>query len=268
MIAAVAEGVRQHGFAVIRGALPVELVSALHDEYQARYGDLSGDAMRAAALRGGANPVLEVGPRRYEIGVRVTGPFRDPRVFASGSILPVVSGLLDGYFHLSSFTVVASYPGAPWQHVHRDHPLLYADQDLALRLPPYAINVIVPLCDVDLAMGPTAIWPGSHRWPEEHELPGKPYVGPETRRGDAVLIDYRTMHAGMPNASTAVRPTLYLVYSRPWFFDVDNHRKRRAIDMPLDPAEPMEPEIAELLRRVLQQDAHWTAASTEGDPRG
>jgi ectoine hydroxylase-related dioxygenase (phytanoyl-CoA dioxygenase family) len=268
MVAAIANGVRQQGFAVVRGLLPADLVAGLHDEYLARYGALSREEMQATARRGGANPVLEVGTHRYEISVRVTGRFRDPRVFASGTILPIVSALLDGYCQLSSYTLVASHPGAPWQHVHRDYHHLFADQGVAVRLPPFAINVIVPLCDVDRGTGPTAIWSGSHRWPEGRPTSPQGAVGPETRRGDVVLMDYRTLHAGMPNASDVVRPTLYLVYARPWFFDETNHRQRRPIDMSIDPGEPMAPEVAELLSRVFQENARWRIASTNDPDRG
>jgi ectoine hydroxylase-related dioxygenase (phytanoyl-CoA dioxygenase family) len=217
--------------------------------------------MPAAASQGGADPVREVGARRYDISVRVTGPFRDPRVFASAALLPIVSTLLEGSFHLSSFTVVSSYPGATWQDVHRDHPHLYTDNDLAARLPTYAVNVIVPLCDVGLRTGPTAIWPGSHRWPEGQVVSAEKVVGPETRRGDAVLMDFRTLHAGMPNASAMVRPTLYLVYACPWFFDELNHRQPRPIDLPPDPSVPMAAEVAPLLSRAFQEEARLTLAS-------
>jgi uncharacterized protein YecA (UPF0149 family) len=49
-----------------------------------------------------------------------------------------------------------------------------------------------------------------------------------------MLVDYRTMHAGLANMSDRVRPILYLVYERPWFFDYGNHMRRIPLDMPLE----------------------------------
>ena len=43
------------------------------------------------------------------------------------------------------------------------------------------------------------------------------------RRGDCMLLDYRTLHTGLPNQGTRVRPILYMVYARGWFFDDANH---------------------------------------------
>jgi len=47
-------------------------------------------------------------------------------------------------------------------------------------------------------------------------------------------MDYRTLHTGMPNRGTRIRPILYLVYTRTWFFDEVNHAGRAALDLPLE----------------------------------
>jgi hypothetical protein len=54
------------------------------------------------------------------------------------------------------------------------------------------------------------------------------------QRGDCLLLDYRTLHAGMPNQSTRARPVLYLVYARRWFFDDVNYMNRVPLDMPAE----------------------------------
>ncbi|MDD5305360.1 MAG: phytanoyl-CoA dioxygenase family protein [Elusimicrobia bacterium] len=93
-------------------------------------------------------------------------------------------------------------------------------------LPPYAVTLCVPLCDVGEANGPTAIWPGSHRtalrarptgereilqtFPEEHMVGGF---------GRWVLFDFRVFHCGMPNLAAEPRPVLMFVFTRSWFRD-------------------------------------------------
>ena len=52
------------------------------------------------------------------------------------------------------------------------------------------------------------------------------------QRGDVILMDYRTLHTGLPNRGTRARPILYMVYARPWFFDDVNHMDRIPLDMP------------------------------------
>jgi hypothetical protein len=73
------------------------------------------------------------------------------------------------------------------------------------------------------------------------------------QRGDAILIDYRTLHGGQPNMSQIVRPILYLVYARSWFFDDLNHTHRSPLDMPLETFEALPEDLKPLLLRVYSQ---------------
>jgi ectoine hydroxylase-related dioxygenase (phytanoyl-CoA dioxygenase family)/SAM-dependent methyltransferase len=231
----VVERFDERGFVVLDGLFPVDLVDGLHAACRAQFGAMDSPAMAAVARRGGPNRFLEVGPHRYEIAVQMTDAFRDPRAYAGEFLLRLLWRLLDGECHLSSFTVVVSFPGAGRQHVHRDYPHLFSDHELATRLPAHAVSVVLPLVDVDRRTGPTGVWPGSHRWPEARAADPADVVAPETRKGDCLLLDYRTLHAGMPNSGEIIRPTLYMVYSRPWFFDEDNHRRRTPVDRPVGP---------------------------------
>ena len=62
---------------------------------------------------------------------------------------------------LRSARLVVALPGAQDQHWHRDAPPLFDD----VAVPPYALNLMVPLVDVDLGRGPTSFLLGSHAWP-------------------------------------------------------------------------------------------------------
>jgi ectoine hydroxylase-related dioxygenase (phytanoyl-CoA dioxygenase family) len=114
------------------------------------------------------------------------------------------------------------------------------------------VNVSLPLIDIDQTTGPTAIWPGSHRWVTS-DPPREAMVSIPFQRGDCILMDYRTLHTGLPNHSQKVRPILYLVYTREWFFDDNNHRQRIPLDMPLADIEALPEELSLLMLRARQQ---------------
>jgi ectoine hydroxylase-related dioxygenase (phytanoyl-CoA dioxygenase family) len=200
---------------------------------------------------------MEVGGARYEITVAMTGPFADPALFANPLLTHFVSRPLGEDFRLSSFTAVVSHPGADIQHIHRDHAYLFGDA--SIDAPVYAINCSLPLIDIDAATGPTGIWPGSHKWPESVVPPPSTSFSCEFLRGDVVLMDYRTLHTGLPNRGTRARPILYMVYARPWFFDDVNHMNRIPLDMPLEVFAQMPHENRQLLSRAYtaQVRARW-----------
>jgi hypothetical protein len=223
---------QQHGCVILRGAVSNAAIDGLYRDFMANEVHSDLDGMRARAASPPPNGCLEVGDSRFEITVPMVGPFADPGVFANPILGSVLHPLLGQGFRLSSFTAVVSYPGALLQHIHRDHPQLFDHTELGPTLPAYAVNVAVPLIDVDAITGPTGVWPGSHRW-----SPAQPAPDPASvtvvpfLRGDCVLLDYRTLHSGMPNQSTQIRPIVYMVYARHWFFDEINHRERVPLDM-------------------------------------
>jgi hypothetical protein len=49
-----------------------------------------------------------------------------------------------------------------------------------------------------------------------------------------MLVDYRTLHTGLPNLTARVRPILYMVYARGWFCDDATHFGVNSPDMPLE----------------------------------
>jgi hypothetical protein len=246
----------EQGAVVMRGLYARDFIDQLYQEFRARYGgqDLAG--MSAMAQGAFPNPIQKVGDGRFEIAMRMTGPFGQPQLFGNPLLINFLSPLLGGeLIRLGSVTAVASFPGSEMQHIHRDHQQLFQEfAQIGPALPLYAVNVSIPLIDIDAEMGPTAIWPGSHRWPEKQEA--SPQFGMASipfERGDAVLMDYRTMHTGLANNSRTVRPILYLVYNREWFFDDNNHRGRAPLDIPLDHLQLLPQELRLLMMRAFQQ---------------
>jgi hypothetical protein len=250
---------RTHGCVVLRDMFDTSLIDRLYGEYVAQFGALDESAMRRRAEAGQPNRFLEVGPARYEITPRMTGVFAEPETFANGLLRKFLSPHLGDDMRLGGFTIVASHPGAEIQHLHRDPAPLFSEPSLAAALPVYAVDVAVPLIDVHHQTGPTGIWLGSHRWPPDRE----PVAGSECvsrfRRGDCVLLDYRTYHAGLPNGSERVRPILYMAYTRTWFFDEVNHVGRVPLDMPPEVIRGLGDAMQPLLVRAhaLAMQARW-----------
>ncbi|MDB5438773.1 MAG: kanJ 2 [Caulobacteraceae bacterium] len=218
------------GCVILRGVYDIPRIDSLKAQFDTEWGVLDEAAMRARSNAPPPNPVLEVGAKRYEILLDLKGEFTRPDLFGNRLLCRFLGPML-AHMKLSGMTVVISYPGAELQHMHRDHALLYTDPGLNAALPPYAINVAVPLVDVDAVTGPTAICLGSHRWPPEREPRIEDLSAVEFLRGDCILIDYRTFHTGLPNQGKNPRPILYMVYTRTWFFDEVNHRARPSLSM-------------------------------------
>jgi ectoine hydroxylase-related dioxygenase (phytanoyl-CoA dioxygenase family) len=239
----------RHGCALLQGVFAPAAIAAMHREYVAQLGAMDQSAMQAQTMRS-ASRLIKVGDSRYDVVPRMTGGFAQPEMFANGILLGFLRPLLGADLHLSSFTVVVSHPGAAQQRPHRDYPHLF-HSGVGLHLPPHAVNVVVPLVDVDLETGPTGVWLGSHRSESSAGSLESLTVSP-FRCGDCMAIDYRTLHAGLPNRSGRARPIVYMVYTRPWFFDFHNYvRVRRVpLDMSLDQYNLLPAEVRPLLSRA------------------
>jgi ectoine hydroxylase-related dioxygenase (phytanoyl-CoA dioxygenase family) len=241
----------EHGCVLLRGIFPPATIEAMHQEYVAQFGTLDLAAMQREAERPGPNRFLQVGDARYDITLRMIGAFARPDVFANGRLLKILGPLLGNDVHLSNLTVVASHPKSTTQHVHRDHPHLFLNPGADSSLPVYAINVAVPLIDVDIETGPTGVWLGSHRWLDDNASTLSAPTVCSWQRGDCMLLDYRTLHAGLPNRSGRVRPIVYIVYARRWFFDHGNHVRRIPLDMPLEHYNEIPASVRPLLIRAF-----------------
>src|SRR5580704_17154580 len=109
----------QHSCVLLRGAFPVATVEAMHREYMAQFGALDWAGMQAQSEKPPPNRFLLVGGARYDLTLRMTGPFGAPEVFANSLLLGFLAPLLGDDIHLSNFTAVVSHPGASQPHTHR-----------------------------------------------------------------------------------------------------------------------------------------------------
>ncbi len=255
----------ENGCVLLRGAFPLATIEAMQRDYVSQFGVLDLAAMRAEAAKPPPNRFLEVGGARYDITLRMTDAFGAPAAFANGLLLKFLRPLLGQDMRLSNFTLVVAHPGAPEQHAHRDHGHLFFRPGVGPNLPVYAVNVAVPLVDVDIENGPTGVWLGSHR-SEKNTVQRGAVTACSWRRGDCVLLDYRTMHAGLANFSQRPRPVVYMVYACPWFFDDVNHINRISLDMPLEHYNELPASVHPLLQRAFSYAtrARWHQADAGG----
>ncbi len=203
----------------------------------------------ASRCRGRTDVVFDAFDRDPEMARAKQKILRNPK------ILPVILNLLggasgggvdddenddDGGVKLVYAGLILSYPDSCDQPWHQDgeplFPELPGDQSAVLQasLPPYALNVFLPLEDGDgsIEKGPTEFLPGSHKWTDPHERlesiveaadvederkeepddsdsPGasdeesnhdyNAIIAPVLKQGDALIYDYRVCHRGTAN---------------------------------------------------------------------
>lgn len=232
-----AAAVERDGAAGLDGLFPLPLLRRVRDRVLRLHG--SGALLRRGLVRDVAG--------RYAATLPFEGPFLEPGFYANPALLELMGSLLGSSFRIGSLEAVIARPGAYGQHLHVDGTLKldrvaggrkrHYRGDLS-RLPPFAVTLSVPLCDVDESNGPTAVHLGSHRAallprpPGDAEVrrrfPAAPLAGPF---GRSFLFDYRVFHGGTPNMSREPRPLLVLVFVRSWYRDhnLDDVRPRLLI---------------------------------------
>lgn len=205
------------GVLLIENAFPEEYIGRLNDLINEDYGEaLAADEISEALI---------VGDRRLMIPLELKGALNDVTLYANPFVLPLISEVLGSSCTLGSLGSVISLPGAADQHFHRDHPFLFQDEQIDISMPPFAVNMLVPLIGLNESFGTTRIWPGSHHVWSYEEAEAMPSFDPVAYPGACLLLDYRLMHGGTANVSDVHRPLLFGVYHRPWFKDYVNFRK-------------------------------------------
>ena len=218
-------GMKRDGAIVFDNLFPMSLLKRVRLDVIRRHN--SGQLRERGLIR-------DIGGR-YAAVLPFEGPFLEPQFYANRRLMEILAALLGTTHCIGSLEAVVSLPGSSQQHQHIDGPLRF-DRSVGKRrigfqgdlsdLPPYAVTLCVPLCDLDEINGATAIWAGSHRTalrarpPGESEIlrefPAEHMVGDF---GRSFLFDYRTFHCGMPNLSREPRPLLMFVFTRSWFRD-------------------------------------------------
>lgn len=218
-------GMDRDGAVAVAGLFPMPLLGRIRAHVLRKHE--SGELRRRGLIR-------DIGGR-YAALLPFEGPLLEPAFYANPKLHEMLAGLLGGSYCIGSLEAVIALPGATRQHQHIDGPLRL-DRVVGGRkrafagdlsgLPPYAVTLCVPLCDLDEENGATAIWAGSHRAalrprpPGERELSRRfPIERMAGAFGRCFFFDYRVFHCGMPNFSREDRPVVMFVFTRSWFRD-------------------------------------------------
>lgn len=219
----ISAAMKKDGLVVLDGLFSKPLLRRLQDDVMRRY--RRGELRERGLVRDIAGRTTSVLP--FE------GPFMERAFYANPKLLRAADALLGKDWCLGSLEVVMAESGAARQYQHVDAPLRFDRDGGRTRfqgdlsaLPPYALALATPLCDITEENGPTAIWPGSHREGLRAKLPSEAAIKRKYRErrltgklGFSYLYDYRTFHRGLPNRSAKPRPLLMLVFVRTWFRD-------------------------------------------------
>jgi ectoine hydroxylase-related dioxygenase (phytanoyl-CoA dioxygenase family) len=221
----VRRAMERDGAVAFQGLFPMPLLKKVRAEVLRRHE--SGELRERGLVR-------DIGGR-YAALLPFEGPFLERAFYANPRLHAMLGVLLGPGYCIGSLEAVISLPGSSRQHQHIDGPIRFDraigktrrrfSGDLS-NLPPYALTLCVPLCDLDEINGPTALWPGSHRAALRARPPSAAEVARRHRVelmsgkfGRSFLFDYRTFHGGEPNLSREPRPLLMFVFTRSWYRD-------------------------------------------------
>lgn len=169
-------------------------------------------------------------------------PFSQQCVISNQFIMPFIKSILGKSSKLLYTGLILSFKNSADQPWHQDGDRLFRSNEFptgkGVDLPPYAVNVFIPLDDVSEELGPTEFCVGSHIESKAHAIlqqlssglyESDQVIAPLLNFGDALIYDYRICHRGTRNLLEIdkTRPMLYLMYARPWFHEHLNFGKER-----------------------------------------
>lgn len=161
-------------------------------------------------LADGFDVFRERGSGRYDMQVPLfdNEQFRFLTDIKNAAWMPVVKKILGEDATIVHKGAFLSMPGSATQIYHQDGPHLTTK----VQRPCHAINVFIPLVDLNMKNGPTEFCVGTHIL--GYEGYNKELIDtPLAPAGNPIIFDYRLGHRGLGNSSRHARPIVYLTYS-------------------------------------------------------
>ena len=129
----------------------------------------------------------------------------------------------DDTFHAVSSGFLINQPGSLHQGWHRDGPK------------EGMMNVFCPLIDLKAELGPTEVWSSTHTDETSKQKEESNKVAPLLKRGQLLLMDYRTLHRGLGNESKdTTRTVAYTVFEKDNDSGGDKHNFPDALTLEYD----------------------------------
>ena len=162
--------------------------------------------------------------------VDIEGAFARREAMTHPILAPFFESFLGKDFILAAMSAVASFPGAPDQHLHRDATMLFGpDNTEDNHLPVYSMTMLVPLINFTKETGCTRVWPGSHKIQGSEKGLAVGSLDPEVHVGSVLISDGRVLHRGAANRSDKLRPLFYTTFHRSWYRDFGGYAQRPPI---------------------------------------
>ena len=219
-LAASTRALRDDGFVVLEGAVPLDKIAILRER---AFADVEALIKR------------EDGPFNWHRGNLQQDPAPFPpylfrEVLANDFAIQATQVLLGDGMYNGFYSGNTAMPSENRQPVHADIGQLWPNQERAH--PPYGIIVNIPLVDVSAENGSTEIWPRTHNDPSVTLQSGSieasdeslarwraiaPPIQPEIKAGSILLRDVRLWHAGMPNRTSTPRPMIAMIHYVNWW---------------------------------------------------
>ena len=238
------------GFALLVGMCETGLVTRLLEASMERSRAVTqalGTKTIGIGSAAGFQEIVQRSPGRWDIPV---SPTEFGVEHQSLPWWPLIANTLGTDAEHAFSGVVYSDPGSPAQFWHIDSPHMTADHQ-----PPHALNVMVALHDITLAMGPTEIASGSHRLTNhlrnpalvsnelvyQHETTRPELLVADTSgdvpermsfpltAGSCLVFDDRLLHRGLGNGSTSRRNVAYFSYRRADYCENTHFESQRSI---------------------------------------
>ena len=241
---------RLDGFAVTAGWCDAGMVNHLLDVSQRRSQEIAaalGTQPIGIGSAAGFFEVVQRSPGRWDIPISPSEfGVDDPSL----PWWPLVTDILGHDAEHAFSGVVYSDPGSPAQCWHIDSPHVAAEHR-----PPHALNIMVALHDIPLAMGPTEFASGSHRltnhlrnpglvrdklvYQHETTCPEQLVVGTQENlpeqisyplsAGACLIFDDRILHRGLGNNSGSRRSIAYFSYRQSGYAENTHFESQRSI---------------------------------------
>jgi hypothetical protein len=194
----------------------LEVFSPAFVEELRRYHDATYGRYAAQLLRGGSGGHRAV---QQSLPLDVEGGFARPAFFANPRVYAILLGALGRDFALGHLASALAAPGASERPLTRHATSLFGDAAYDASMPLVRVAMALPLVELDRTTGGFRVALGTHGVANDTSAGSMPASDVFLAPGSCLLLDSRTLHAGVGNRTDRACPVVFATYHRHWFRD-------------------------------------------------